>query len=62
MMDKQTYLSVEEIIDYLYQDEQRHFLEWDDEQSKHKHIFHDILKVSAWLDEVAKDYEDDEPR
>jgi len=53
-MDEKTYRSLRRIVEYLYADEQRDFLASED---KKDHIFHDIMRVDGWTEEVAKDYE-----
>lgn len=37
---------IENLIDYLYDDEKRHFEESD---KPRKHIFRDVQKVKTWL-------------
>jgi hypothetical protein len=49
-MDKETRKSLEAIIEYLYEDEQKNF-EFDARDNKEEnHIFLDIQKVAAWLE------------
>jgi hypothetical protein len=47
-MDKATKNSLSEILDYLYADEEKHWREAGESESGH--LFHDIMKVSEWLD------------
>jgi hypothetical protein len=49
-MDKKTKASVQELVDYLYADEMRH---WQESDRPALHIFHDITRVAEWLDKAA---------
>jgi hypothetical protein len=46
-MDDKTRASLRQIIDYLYADEERHWMEAEEPESGH--IFHDITRVTEWL-------------
>ena len=50
-MDEKTKHSLEAIVDYLFADEERHWLE---AGRPARHIFHDIMRLTAWLDECAR--------
>ncbi len=45
-MSKETQMSLHEIIEYLYADEEKH---WQEENRPANHIFCDILRVDSWL-------------
>ena len=49
-MDKETQMSLHQIVEYLYADEEKH---WEENNRPFRHIFHDILRVSSWLDATA---------
>jgi hypothetical protein len=49
-MDNPTRRSLDEILDYLHTDEERHWLEAGRPDT---HIFQDIRKVEAWLDSLS---------
>jgi hypothetical protein len=51
-MNNATQSSLREILDYLHADEERHWMEAG--QPKTGHIFHDIIKVTEWLDAAQK--------
>jgi hypothetical protein len=50
-MDDKTRESLSEIIDYLYADEDRHWMESDTPETGH--IFHDIIRVTEWPNSAA---------
>ena len=53
-MNKDIIKSVEKVIDYLYDDEEKHFEECSDiYQAQSSHIFKDIKKVKIWLENEA---------
>jgi hypothetical protein len=52
-MDDETKNSLREIIGYLYADEERHWTELG--KPEDGHIFHDISRVSGWLDTAAQE-------
>jgi len=51
-MDDKTKRSLEEIANYLFADEERHWLEAG--RPARDHIFHDIMRVTGWLDANAR--------
>jgi hypothetical protein len=51
-MDDKTKHGLDEIINYLFDDEERHWLEAG--RPARGHIFHDIMEVTAWLDANAR--------
>jgi hypothetical protein len=51
-MDNKTRKSLRQIIDYLYADEERHWMESDMPEAGH--IFHDITRLTKWLDSAAQ--------
>lgn len=47
--------SIQKIIDYMWDDEERHFSEQDeDDHLRETHIFHDLVKVKTWLDKMVE--------
>jgi hypothetical protein len=50
-MDDATLKSLREILDYLYADEEEHWMESD--ISETGHIFQHIIKVTEWLNSAA---------
>lgn len=52
-MDKQIYDSLLVIVDYLYDDERK---DYEANNKPATHIYLDLVRVSAYLDEIAKDF------
>ncbi len=47
--------SIQKIIDYMWDDEERHFSEQEKGDPLRKtHIFYDVKKVKAWLDKMER--------
>jgi hypothetical protein len=51
-MDGTTYSSLLAILDYLYADEEKHWMESGEPETGH--IFNDITKVTKWLNAARK--------
>ena len=51
-MDNETKKSLREILDYLYADEEKDWMAAGTPEARH--IFHDIIKVTEWLDAAQK--------
>ena len=51
-MDDTTTHSLDEIINYLFADEEKNWFEAG--RPPRDHIFHDIMRVTAWLDANAR--------
>ncbi len=45
-MDKETLRSLRHVVDYLYDDEERHF--WESDEPK-DHIFRDVRRLALFL-------------
>ena len=52
-MDQQTYESLKTLLDYLREDEAKHF---EGSEKPKVHIFRDIERLDGWVAEFAKDY------
>jgi hypothetical protein len=50
-MDNKTRKSLRKIVSYLYAEEERHWME--SEKPEAGHIFHDITRVTEWLNSAA---------
>lgn len=46
-MDKKTIASLEEVVNYLHHDEERH---WDEDGKPSEHIYHAVHRLAQWLD------------
>ncbi len=53
-MDKQTYFALRRIVEYLKEDERRHF---EESNKPIDHIYRDVVSLESHLDEIAKDYD-----
>ncbi|MGA2175583.1 MAG: hypothetical protein ABSH38_11440 [Verrucomicrobiota bacterium] len=51
-MDDKTLASLHEIINYLFADEEKNWLEAG--RPARDHIFHDIMRITEWLDSAAQ--------
>jgi len=49
-MNDETLCSLRNVLDYLQDNEQKHYDECSSKERKN-HIFNDIIKVRKWLDE-----------
>ena len=52
-MDEETYNALLKVIDYLYDNEQRH---WEESGRPANHIFKSLEQLAGWSQEVAKEY------
>jgi hypothetical protein len=52
-MDEKTYECLIKVIDYVYEDEQRH---WEEEGQPDNHIFTSVRQLRDWADEVSNYY------
>ena len=49
-MNEAVYHSLCAILEYMYEDEERH---WEESGKPKTHIFNDVVRVQEWADEVA---------
>lgn len=53
-MDRKTYHALKRLLNYVMDDERKHWEE--DDEPPVGHIYLDILALDDWAQEVAKDY------
>ena len=53
MVDDTTLCSIRNLVEYLQDDEERHYSECDENERKN-HIYNDVLIVRKWLDSLEE--------
>jgi len=46
-MDEETFCGLKEVVDYLYEDEEKDF-EASEGSDRHRHIFNSVKRLSNW--------------